>query len=199
MKKILLSISAISLLATSLFAGKNYEEPKSEPIPIVLPLGFYIGAGFTYSKAECKCGADNANILNIKPKPNKGTTTGFNLRLGYDFNRYLGIEGKYIYTPWKESKKTVKHYGIYLKPNMPLGKNLDIYGLLGYGKTECETKLETFKGFSWGIGAEYSFKKRVSYKREGFGLYVEYLKPVNKSGAIDIDVDMVNAGVIYHF
>jgi len=190
MKKLLLSISAVSLIATASYAGKNYQEPKSEPVPVVVPFGLYVGAGLTYSHAECTCNSG---------KVTKGITTGFNAKIGYFFNDYLAIEGKYIYTPWREKNKTVKHYGLYLRPNLPVGENFDVYGLLGYGKTECETRLDTYKKFSWGVGAEYRFKGKTANKREGFGIYAEYLKPLDISGSTDIELYMINVGVSYHF
>jgi len=208
MKKNLLAFSAIVAMVTVVNAGKNVELPPSEPLPIppaitAVPLGLYLGGGFTYSKAECQCAPGAAKLSNGEDASTLGkvdsTTYGVNLKLGYDFNEFIGLEAKYIYTPWKDKDKTLKHYGIYLKPSYPVTENFDVYALLGYGKTECETLKDSQKGFAWGVGASYSFDKRVEGKKDGLGVYVEYLRPLKKTGNKDITIDMVNAGVQYNW
>ncbi len=204
MKKILLSTVAAIMAATVAHAGKNVQLPPSEPIPIpttiaAIPLGLYLGGGLTYSKADCKCSPiDLANGVTYQPEF-ESTTYGFNLKAGYDFNKFIGLEAKYIYTPWGDDDRTLKHYGIYLKPNYALTQNVDIYALLGYGKTECETLKDSQKGFAWGVGASYTFNERVKDKKDGLGVYVEYLRPIKKDGRKDITVDMVNAGLQYNW
>jgi opacity protein-like surface antigen len=126
-------------------------------------------------------------------------TKGVNLKAGYDFNEYIGIEAKYLYTPWGDEDRTLKHYGLYLKPSYPITESLDIYALLGYGKTECESLKDSEKGFGWGVGASYNFGKRVAGKKEGLGVYVEYLRPLKKTGNKKITIDTVNAGLQYNF
>ena len=200
MKKLVLSIITSTAIATSAFAGKNYIPAPSKPIPVPVsvPLGLYLGGGLTYSKAECECETLTGTKGLIKPKT-KSTTYGFNLKAGYNFNEYMAIEAKYIYTPWKDKDRTVKHYGLYLKPTYPITENFDVYALLGYGITKCETLKDTQKGFGWGAGAEYTFNKKNQGKKEGVGVFVEYLRPLKKTGNKDIKIDMVNAGVSYNF
>ncbi len=204
MKKQFIAIASIATLLSALHAGKNVVPAPSEPIPVVAaPLGLYFGGGFTYSKAECECkkgaatlsnGQDASTLGKIKP-----TTKGINLKLGYNYNQYIGLEAKYIYTPWGDEDKTLKHYGLYLKPSYPITEAIDIYALLGYGKTECETLKGSQKGFAWGIGANYTFNKRVENKKDGFGVYLEYLRPLKKTGNKNITIDMVNAGIQYNW
>jgi opacity protein-like surface antigen len=55
------------------------------------------------------------------------------------------------------------------------------------------------KGFGWGVGASYNFGKRVAGKKEGLGVYVEYLRPLKKTGNKKITIDTVNAGLQYNF
>lgn len=201
MKKTTLHIIAVTILTISAQAGKNVAPAPVEPIPVPVtaaPLGLFFGGGLTYAHSKCKCA--NLNLTgNQSEKTNKGNTYGFNIVTGYNFNNYIGLEGKYIYTPWGDDDKTLKHYGIYLKPSYPVNKNIDIYALLGYGKTECETLNETFKGFAWGAGVSYTFNKKVEGKKDGLGVYVEYLRPLKKTGNKNITIDMVNAGVTYNF
>jgi opacity protein-like surface antigen len=202
MKKTLLSITAVAVMSVSAFAGKNYIPAVVEPIPVPvaeIPLGLYLGGGFTYAHSECQCD-DSIEFSNgTGSKVNKANTYGYNLKAGYTINEFLAVEAKYINTPWGDDDKSLKHYGLYLKPTYAVSENLDIYALLGYGKTECETLQDTQKGFAWGAGAEYTFDKRVEGLKSGFGVYVEYLRPLKKTGNKDITVDMVNTGVSYHF
>ena len=200
MRKITFSIATIAMLTISANAGKNVAPAPSEPIPVVLPMGLYIGGGLTYAHSKCQC---NTNVVfsdGSTSRVHSGTSYGVNLKAGYFLiDNYLAIEGKYIYTPWGDQDKTLKHYGIYLKPSYPITDKFDTYALLGYGQTECETLNDKFKGFSWGLGAEYTFNKKVSNKKDGFGVYVEYLRPLKKTGSRNITVDMVHLGVSYNF
>ena len=202
MKKLTISIAALAIMAVSAQAGKNVIPAPVEPIPVPVyaPLGLYLGGGLTYSKSECQCDpsvqcSDGTSCAKVKG----GTTYGVNLKAGYSFTNYLALEAKYIYTPWGDKNKTLKHYGLYLKPSYVVTDNLDIYALLGYGKTECETVKGSQKGFAWGAGAEYTINKRIDGKKDGFGIYVEYLRPLKKTGNKNIKIDMINAGVSYNF
>jgi opacity protein-like surface antigen len=207
MKKVIFSLVTATALSSTLFAGKNVAPAPLPPLPVpekpapevLPPLGLYIGGGLTYAKSECNCNENVKFSDGTSGKTHKGKTYGLNLKAGYDFNEYIGIEGKYLYTPWGDKEKTLKHYGLYLKPNMPVTENLDAYALLGYGKTECETLDDSYKGFAWGLGTEYSFGAKKAGLKEGWGVYAEYLRPVKKSGDKDIKADTISAGVAYHF
>jgi len=204
MKKVVFSLTLAAALSSTVYAGKNFAPAKLPPLPVpekpapavLPPLGLYVGGGLTYAKGECQC--DDANIKGGTQK-SKSDTYGVNLKAGFDLMEYVGIEGRYLYTPWGDEDKTMKHYGIYLKPNAPVTDNLDIYGLLGYGKTECETLTNSYKGFAWGLGAEYSFGKKSSGLKEGWGVYAEYTRPLKKSGSKNITTDVISGGVAYHF
>ncbi len=202
MKKLTLSIISIAFMAISAQAGKNVAPAPSEPIPVppvYVPLGLYLGGGLTYAHSKCQCNTSVKFSDGTTSKVNSGNSYGVNLKLGYDFNKYFGLEAKYIYTPWGDKKKTLKHYGLYFKPKYSITDNIDIYALLGYGKTECETLNESKKGFAWGAGAEYTINKKINGKKDGFGVYIEYLRPLKKTGNKNITIDMVNAGVSYNF
>ena len=202
MKKLAISIAALAVMASSLNAGKNVipapVEPIPVPVPVAAPLGLYLGGGYTYAKADCECAPIYLSKGVYTPKFT-ATTHGVNLKAGYDFNEYIGIEAKYLYTPWGDKDKTLKHYGFYLKPNYPVTEHFDIYALLGYGKTECESLKDSENGFGWGVGASYNFGKRVQGKKKGVGVYVEYLRPLKKTGNKNITIDTVNAGLQYNF
>ena len=202
MKKLTVTIATLAIMAVSAQAGKNVAPAPVEPIPVPVyaPLGLYLGGALTYSHSKCQC--DPSVICSNGQScstPHKGTTYGVNLKAGYMYNQYIGIEGKYIYTPWGDKDKTLKHYGLYLKPTYPVTDHIDVYALLGYGKTECETIKGSQKGFAWGAGAEYTINKKISGKKDGLGVYVEYLRPLKKTGNKNITVDMVSIGASYNF
>jgi len=207
MKKIIFSLVAATALSSTLFAGKNVAPAPIPPLPVpekpapavLPPLGLYIGGGLTYAKSECQCDTTIRFANGTTSKTNSGKSYGVNLKAGYDFSEYVGVEGRYIYTPWGDKDKTLKHYGIYLKPNAPVTENIDVYALLGYGKTECETLSNSYKGFAWGLGAEYSFGKKTDGIKEGWGVFAEYSRPLKKSGSKNIKTNVITGGVSYHF
>ena len=209
MKKTIFSLTVAAALSTAAFAGKNVAPVSIPPLPVptkpkapvvVPPLGLYIGGGLTFVKSECQCDpsvkcGDGSSCA----KANSAKTYGINLKAGYSFNEYIAVEAKYLYTPWGDEDKTLKHYGIYLKPTAPVSENLDVYGLLGYGKTECETVKESYKGLAWGLGAEYTLGQKKDGLKEGWGVYAEYSRPLKKSGSKNITTNAVSGGVSYHF
>jgi len=202
MKKITTTIAAIAIMTISANAGKNFVPATVEPIPVPvvkIPLGLYLGGGFTYASSECQCDPDVKFSDGSTSKVSSATTYGYNLKAGYTINRFLAVEAKYINTPWGDEDNSIKHYGIYLKPTYSVTDHIDIYALLGYGKTECETLKDSETGFAWGAGAEYTINKKVQGLKDGLGVYVEYLRPLKKTGNKEITIDMVNAGVSYHF
>ena len=207
MKKVIFSLATVATLSTTLYAGKNVAPATLPPLPVpqkpqapvvVPPLGLYIGGGLTFVKSECKCG--NINLANnASTKTDSAKTYGVNLKAGYSFNEYLALEAKYLYTPWGDESKTLRHYGLYIKPTAPINENIDVYGLLGYGKTKCQTLNESFKGFAWGLGAEYNFSKKKDGLKNGWGVYAEYTRPLKKSGTKNITTNALSGGVSYHF
>ena len=206
MKRLVKTFASIAIITVASNAGKNYIPAVSEPIPVPvpmpvaeIPLGLYLGGGFTYAHSKCQCDNSIKFTDNTTSRVHKGNTYGYNLKAGYTINQYFAVEAKYINTPWGDKDKSLKHYGIYLKPSYEISENFDIYALLGYGKTECETTKGSYSGFAWGAGAEYTFNKKVEGFKDGLGVYVEYLRPLKKTGNKNITIDMINTGVTYHF
>jgi len=206
MKKVIFSLAAATLLA---YAGKNVAPAPVPPMPIpdktpkapivLPPLGLYLGGGFTYADSECKCNSNVRFSDGSSGTTNSAKTYGVNLKAGYTINEYVALEAKYIYTPWGDKDKTLKHYGIYLKPTAPVNENFDLYGLLGYGKTECETLSESYKKFSWGVGAEYTIEGKKNGMKKGLGVYAEYLRPLKTTSPKDITTNVFSGGLSYHF
>ena len=148
-------------------------------------------------------------------------TYGTMLRIGYEFNQYLGLEARYVGTYWDEGilfGQRLEHFGLFLKPMLPLTDNVNTYGLLGYGWTKTKTTgalnaAVDENGFSAGLGLEYDLSdKRDDYdpsiyypegfdgqadQEKGWGLFVDYQRLLIKSDVPDMDV--ISGGVTYDF
>jgi len=143
-------------------------------------------------------------------------------KLGYDFNEYFGIEGRAGYGVIDADhdaggKSEIKeNYGIYLKPMLPLGESVHLFGLLGYAKAKVEStwddasKNGALAGTldesspSFGLGLNYAINDRWSLVAEGVRLLhsVENVYDV-KGGTTkpenDINLDTFGLGVNYKF
>ncbi len=239
MKNIKLSLIALMALGTFAYAGGDLvtvspyetedielaEEAYVEPAPVVEPVvapipepvvvapkpvkdiyanGFYAGLGIATSRYETHC--------NCATKSGVDTTVGVMARVGYDFNKYVGIEARGIKTNWKADGGQVSHAGLFLKPMIPIGDATNIYGLVGMAKTKTTGHLRTTdaEAVALGAGVEVDLSKDTPkdgrYNRafdgkgdqeKGLGLFADYERMVVKSGAPDLDA--VSAGVTYDF
>ena len=167
--------------------------------------GFYAGLGISTAryKTNCKTGCSGAGT---------DKNLGLVVRAGYDFNKYIGIEARGIRTSIKSNGGKVKHAGIFIKPMLPVGENLNVYGLVGLAKTTTQGKLQRTdaEALAMGAGVEFDLSedsaKDGRYNREfdgagdqekGVGVFLDYERMVVKSGAPDLDA--LSAGVTYDF
>lgn len=215
MKKTIQIMVLSSLIATSsLFGGGNIVPVV--PIEEIDPNPFYVGAGLVWTgiSRDCFCPPDQTTRL-------KDSTWGGIIRAGYDYNQYVGIEVRAlqssIESDWVD--KTT-HYGIFLKPMMPIDEQMNIYGLLGYGHTEVKTDCSFLKdefthdGFSYGIGLEYDLSDRDSDKEEGeydrpfdghgdqekgWGLFIDYQNLMHNEGPDNFKSNIISFGITYDF
>lgn len=178
-----------------------------EPLPVknINPSGFYAGLGISAAqyKSNCKTGCTGSG---------KDKTAGLMARVGYDFNKYVGIEARGIRTNWKSNGGKIKHAGIFVKPMIPVGDETNIYGLVGVAKTTTQGRLQRTdaEAMALGLGVEVDLSedkpKEGRYGRafdgkgdqeKGLGLFLDYERMVVKSGSPDLDA--VSAGVTYDF
>ena len=202
-----------SLLASGvLVAGKNVAPAVAPVAPVVDVNPFYIGLGLLWSGTSRDCPCASGNRL-------KETTYGVIGRIGYDFNKYIGVEARALKASIDKDFAETTHYGIYLKPQYPVTDKLNIYGLIGYGKTKIEcshpsipagTKMYDKSGLSVGIGMEYDLSKDkpVAASRpfdgqgdqeQGMGVWVDYQNLLHNEGTTNIKANIVTAGVTYDF
>jgi len=203
MKKIMLSIFAIVGLSSLATAGGGYS-PAVEPIvevPEVSEIdhsGSYIGLGvsavITYE--------DDSSFFNSKVRQER--TGDIALIGGYDFNQYIGVEGRYMTSFTHEDRIERDLWAVYVKPQYPVMEELNVYALLGYGNFQLEgingNNIDIDEsGFQWGVGVSYEVTENISI----FADYVKIANDVGTDGFVtfpaEISSDAVTVGVIYHF
>jgi len=165
----------------------------------------YLGIGVTAARYATSCNCKG-------PKRGVDKTVGIVGRVGYDFNKYMGLEARAMYTSIKENGGKIKHLGAFVKPMYPVTNELTVYGLGGLAKTTTVGSLQRtdVNGLAFGAGFEYDFsddkKKDAKYDRafdgiadqeKGLGLFADYERLYYKSGSPDLDA--VSVGVTYDF
>ncbi|WP_456431818.1 outer membrane beta-barrel protein [Nitratifractor sp.] len=204
MKKTIRPSAGIGLLVTALAvgpvqAGKNVS-PAPSPVVPVAPLGLYVGAGLVANlfSRDCPCG-DGSRIHD--------NDYGGVFRLGYNWSRYLGFEGRLIYAPWEKDFMDFLYGGLYLKPQMEVGDHVVFYGLLGYGRNHLSCDCPGHPHHThdvWapaaGVGAEYFFDgTRYDGKRQGWSIWADVVNTMYDKGSDNFRNNVVSAGVNYHF
>ena len=184
--------------------------PAPTPVPVpVVPVaavsGIYAGLGIVAANYDtnCDCAGD---------KSGSDKTAGVMARVGYDFNKYIGLEARGMLSNQKADGGKIKHAGVFVKPMLPIGDATNVYGLVGLAKTTTQGSLRRtdVEGLAFGAGVEYDLssdkKKDAKYDREfdgkgdqekGLGVFVDYERLYYKSGSPDLDA--VSAGVTYDF
>ena len=213
MKKFNLSI--VALLAMSTFAVAGGDIAPVEPVieaPIVMEEtagAFYLGFGYARLNSE---GTETYNYGDnqIERYPFDDDFNELMFQAGYKFNDYVAVEGRY----WFGSEETfndndgygaydvsVDAWGLYVKPMYPVTDAFDVYTLLGYGSAEAKgdsIDSDTKDGFSWGLGAAYSFTDHVAVFVDYVSIYDDeetYSSMVSE----DMTIDTWNFGVTYQF
>ncbi len=182
MKKITLSIIAALAMNTFAFAGGDISpvEPQITVPEVSESTGsFYLGLGYSYMNMDVDNDADHDADATL-------------LLAGYNFNQYIGVEGRY-----SGLTDCLENAAIYLKPMYPIG-GVTVYGLLGYGETTYDGGSSLSEsGFQWGLGANYAVTENI-------GVFADYTNLYNDTGfdgatSEDVMVDSVNVGVTYKF
>lgn len=191
------------LTAVSLFGGKNISYPKSPVIPILTPWSFYVGAGGVLANTEkdpCDCARYSGRIRDQR--------YGSFVKIGIDFNQYIGIETSALKTYGKSAFSEILHYGLYIKPQYKINEIWNVYGLFGYGKTKITYSTPTNKceveknGLSYGLGIEYNlFSPSVDNNqwKKGIRLWVDYRKLLTDEAISNTSTYVISVGVIKEF
>jgi len=224
MKNIVLSAVAVAAMSSFAVAGGDIA-PIQEPVVVtpdvveeVTDAGFYLGLGYgklsgdeTYTMGDVSADVDTRDFDQLL------------LQAGYKFNSYVAIEGRYwagmndlndmgYYDGALHSETaSLDAYGIYVKPMYPATPEFNVYALLGYadstfsrtytvaGATVSPEDLD-LDGFSWGIGAAYTFNDSISIFADYAVLYDDtFDKYKGNAYSSDFKIDTVNVGVSYKF
>ncbi len=225
MKKVTLSIVSILALSGLSFAGGSVapvvpiEEPIVEAPATVGSSAFYVGLGYSYLSSNRTAvlvdPTDSSNGQVVKDTDSNADNVM--LQIGYQFNQYFALEGRYTVSVGdfslthnhkggleEDADIDLSHIGIYLKPIYPIG-NLSLYGLLGYGKIEREFNSEPHhtwdgSGFQWGVGLQYVIMDNISVFADYVRWYDEEGEPHDRlPRLLDTDFSVVTVGLTYRF
>jgi opacity protein-like surface antigen len=213
MKKFNLSLVAVLAMSTFAMAGGDIA-PVEEPVVVVPEVvestgNFYLGLAYGWQNITVEDSLTGDKFVD----DNFGSIM---IDAGYNFNQYVAVEGRYWFglsssndigwTSNLPSDVTIDAWGIYVKPQYPVTESFDVYALLGYGSADATYDLasggsitsDSVDGFSWGVGAAYSFTENVA-------VFVDYTSIVDGEDGVvdahnsDVSVDTVNFGVTYNF
>lgn len=192
MKRFTLSMAALAAMGTLAMAGGDIEAPVEPIVEVEAPMavsdsGFYIGGAVSLINSETDANGaygDGDEYDYQWSEESEGDTYGFMLQAGYQFNKYIAVEGRYwnanteIDSTYTDDYGTYSSndgygdmtaWGIYVKPMYPVTDAVSIYGLLGYGNTQIEDKAYGGKqlldenSFQWGVGASYAYDEHISF------------------------------------
>ena len=205
MKKFNLSLVAVLAMSTFAIAGGDIA-PVEEPVVVVPEViesistgAFYLGAAYGLLSTDAEEKFPTVGNTTLTRDFGSDDFSQFMLQAGYKFNDYVALEGRYwigmddnTWTHYNTLDVTaeIDTWGIYVKPMYPVTESFDIYALLGYADADYTVKgsgytltADAFDGFSWGIGADYSFTDSVN----------------NAGNNVDFTIDTWNFGVTYQF
>jgi len=206
------------------------QEPVVEVPEVVAPVtdaGFYVGIGYgSLSGDETYTYADIAGA-SVSVEQESRDFDQLLLMAGYQFNSYVTVEGRYWLGMndlsdnfWYAgelvmTKNELDAWGIYVKPQYPVTPEFNIYALLGYATTTLDQTAEVntagvnprfststdLDGFSWGIGASYTFNDSVSIFVDYVSLYDDTYDEYDYDAlaSSDFTIDTINVGVSYRF
>jgi len=135
-------------------------------------------------------------------------------QVGYKFNSYVAVEGRYwfggndtigtfpdAYGIPRQVDYDVDTFAVYVKPMYPVTDSFDVYALLGYANTDTDSYLDHDQWddgqFSWGVGVAFSFTDNI-------GMFVDYTLLYDNDEDINLNnlettVNAINFGLTYSF
>ena len=203
MNKVKLSVVALLLSSTYVFGGGDIE-PIMEP-EVVMPdiiesqlTGFYAGLGYSC----LQMGLDHP-YLDIQ------AMTALSVEAGYNFNEYIGVEGRYTTSIGDITVKNVQgvehdtdtiemqNIALYVKPQYTMDL-FSVYGLLGYGQFSIDDGSSSSEaGIQFGAGANVMVGENI-------GLFADFRRLYDDETGFgtlseEIMANSYTLGVNYHF
>ena len=204
MKKIILSTFAALAMGSSLYAGGDI-------VPVPMPVAaeeadnsnFYIGMGLLANRIY----STDSDWFddNIQTQDKAGGLSGI---VGYNYNEYIGIEGRITQTFWERDYADLTTWSIFLKPQYRFWEkdaNSDgyddgyftVYGLIGLGNSTVEgtsgdksgtsawpeaigNDILDETGFQWGFGLSYTLVDvNEGIRKNRWSLFIDYTMTAN--------------------
>lgn len=185
MKKTVFSIlAALSIGNSSLYADNA---------------GFYIGGGYAYTTVSFSASSDWLDLPSFD-----ADTDSILLLAGFDFNDYIGVEGRYYWNITSGIKYEYNLFGllddyeaesfaVYVKPQYSFDL-ISIYALLGFTMNDYTALAQTGDDtlFSWGVGARLNMT-------ESFSAFVDYTDLGESDVILTTGLSSWNFGLSYKF
>ncbi len=200
MKKIALSVVTIVTMSSLAFAGGDIA-PVVAPVVIDEVSPFYMGLGLSAVSTR----NSRTSLDFFSDKNGQDRTGDVSAMVGYDFNPYIALEGRYMTSIFEEDFLNRSSWGIYAKPQYPVTEEFSVYALLGYGGMRANGKGRALvhvneTGFQWGLGVSYA----VSDHADVFFDYVNIANDMDTdvflgSPFAEVDSDALTLGVSYNF
>jgi len=198
--------SLLSVVASShmVFAGANTTkaiEP-SMPIPVVEKSMSEFYAGLGVSAVSTHQG--DLDFFSITDGQDRTGNVGF--FAGYDWNEYIGLEARYMFSVAKEDIVDMDSWSIYAKPQYPITENLTVYALLGIGGFNAsgtnhfgDTIDADEISFHWGLGLSYEVYENIFVSAD----YTQVANNIDTDAFVtqnvNVSSDVFTIGVSYHF
>ena len=210
MKKIVLSAAVIIGMSSFGFAGGDVV-PVAVPLDQVDESSYYIGLGVAaVSNRESSISLDFSG-----EKYGQDRTGNFTLLAGYDYNDYIGVEGRYTASFADEHQIEMSGWSIFLKPQYIFkdeneeNTNFKVYALVGFGGVKIDDIGNDWlvemddTGFQWGLGASYSLRDVLD--GTDVSVFADYTALARGFDALfflddlEGDVDALTVGLTYKF
>jgi len=146
---------------------------------------FYAGLGITAVHYTVKCDCPKKSIRNK-------SLNGLMTKVGYNINKYLGIEARGMKLNLKKENGKITHAGVFIKPMIPLTPTANAYTLIGVAKTSSQGDIKKInaKSLALGTGFEIGIGENLS-------TFVDYERLIMKSDAPKFDT--ITTGMSYGF
>jgi opacity protein-like surface antigen len=203
MKKIIMSVCAAAAMSGVAFAGGDFvkvvEPVVVVPVDVVDDSSFYVGLALSaISSRDSDVSMDFFNA-----KAGQDRLGNFTFLAGYNFNKYIAVEGRYTTTFTEEDYVEMSGWSLFVKPQYPVTDDFKIYALLGFGGVTMDAVNNANvdvddTAFQWGLGASYNVWENVE-------IFADYTSLANGmdgtywNGALEVDADVITMGVNYKF
>jgi opacity protein-like surface antigen len=192
-------MAAMAVLGTFAAAGGDIAPVATPVTEEVVSSNFY--AGLALSAVSTRDAAVSLDIFDGKAGQDRLGNLTF--LAGYKFNEYIALEGRYTTTIVDDDSVEMDGWSIFVKPQYPINEAFTVYALLGFGGISMDPTTLKYvdvddNGFQWGLGASYDFTENIS-------IFADYTSLANEmdgiywNGALEVDVDTFNVGVLYNF